>query len=186
MKQFIHLMCTVGFALLVTGCSTTAPQYSSSLDNVATLKNQGGPAKVGTFQSSPAKENANPISLRGSSMQSPYQNSYASYLAEALKQELSLAGRYSGDAANEISGTLLKNDIDATGFSTGTGVIEARIVVKNGDTMKYDKVHAATHQWNSSFAGNIAIPNAIAAYPALVNRLLAAIYADPEFKAALK
>lgn len=186
MKRFIYMLCAASIALLATGCSTMAPQYPASLDNVAVLKNQGGTAKVAAFQSSPAKENNNPISLRGNSLQSPYQDSYANYLAEALKQELSLASKYSANSAIEISGTLLKNDLDASGFSTGKGIIEARIVVKNRDTVKYDKVKNAQHEWDSSFMGNIAIPNAVAAYPVLVSKLLAAIYADPDFTAALK
>jgi hypothetical protein len=186
MKRFTYLLCTLGFALLTTGCSTMAPQYSGSLDNVAALQNQGGQAKVGAIQSSPSKENANPISLRGNSMKSPYQDSYASYLAEALKQDLTLAGKYSANSDNEISGTLMKNDLDASGFSTGHGVMEARIVVKNHDTVKYDKVHTAQHDWDSSFVGGIAIPNAVAAYPVLVKKLLTLVYADPDFAAALK
>lgn len=170
----------------LTGCSTMAPQYPASLDNVALLKKEAGTgAKVAAFQSSQAKENANPISLRGNSMNSPYQGSYANYLSEAIKQELTLAGKYSPDASIEISGTLLKNDLDASGFSTGHGVIEARFIVKQRDSIRYDKVKSVDHSWDSHFVGGIAIPAATAAYPNMVSKLLAAVYADPDFISAL-
>jgi len=187
MKRFTCALGAAIFAMLLTGCSTMAPQYPSSLDNVAVLKKEAGAAaKVAAFDASPNKDNANPISLRGTSLNSPYQGSYANYLSEALKQELSLAGKYAPDSAIEISGTLLKNDLDASGFSTGHGQIEARVVVKNRGTVQYDKVKSAQYEWDSHFVGAIAIPNATAAYPNLVSKLLATLYADPDFISTLK
>ncbi len=172
---------------MVSGCSIVAPQYSASMENVQTLKDVGDvTAKVGKFVSSPDQANANPISLRGSSLASPYENSYAVYLAEAIKQELSLAGRLKPDTNIEISGALLKNDIDASGFSTATGDIEARFVVKKGEAVRYSRVKTIHHQWESSLAGAIAIPRAQQEYPRLVQKLLAALYADRDFLDALK
>lgn len=69
-----------------------APHYTAPVPNVEKLKNAGEyTAKVGTFDSDKNPANANPISLRGSSLVSPYNDSYASYLGEAIKQELTLA-----------------------------------------------------------------------------------------------
>lgn len=181
MKRILTLLAVAA----LTGCSTMAPQYPASLDNVAVLKKDGAPARVASFQSSAAKENANPISLRGTSMNSPYQGSYANYLTEAIKQELTLAGKYSPDADIEISGSLLKNDLDATGVSTGHGVMAARFIVKQRDTVKYDKVKSVDHSWDSHFMGNIAIPAATTTYPNMVSKLLAALYTDPDFMSAL-
>lgn len=187
MKQLSTALCVALFALFMTGCSTPAPQYSASLDNVAALK-QGGDAKakVGTFMTVKAKGNANPISLRGTAMTSPYQGSYANYVTEALKQELTTAGKYAADASTEITGTLLKNDLDASGINTGDGNIEVRFVVKNSDGVKFDKVKSVKHQWESSFAGYTAIPRAMEQYPILVRKLLAELYADPDFAASIK
>ena len=86
----------------------------------------------------------------------------------------------------EISGDLLKNDIDATGFSVATGDVGARFVVKKGDQVRYDKVKTIHHQWDSSFAGAIAIPVPSKPTPVWCRRLLAALYADAEFIQALK
>jgi hypothetical protein len=187
MRRPVFAVLLVLSAIMLSGCSMMAPQYSASIENVQMLKDGGElGTKVGKFQSKPSAENANPISLRGSSLNSPYENSYAAYLAEAIKQELSLAGKLKAGTDVEISGDLLKNDIDATGFSVATGDVGARFVVKKGDQVRYDKVKTIHHQWDSSFAGAIAIPRAQQAYPGLVQRLLAALYADAEFIQALK
>ena len=142
--------------------------------------------KIGTFDSDKNPVNANPISLRGSSLVSPYNDSYASYLGEAIKQELTLAGKLNTGAEVEISGVLLKNDIDATGFSVAHGNIEARFVVQKAGKVRYDQMKSIRHEWESSFVGAIAIPRAQQEYPNLVQKLLAALYEDQSFLQALK
>ncbi|WP_231878947.1 hypothetical protein [Collimonas arenae] len=185
--HFLRTICAMAAVVVMTGCSVMAPQYSASIDNVQKLKDSGDySAKVGAFTSKPGQGNVNPISLRGSSMNSPYQSSYAKYVEEAIKQELSLANKMAPNANAEVSGTLLKNDLDSSGFSTGTGDIEARFVVKKQGQILYDQVKSAHHEWPSSFAGAVAIPRAIQEYPNLVQKLLASLYADPAFLSALK
>lgn len=187
MNRLLYAVCPFLFALVLTGCSTVAPNYSPSLDNIAALKASGAAkARVGVFTATPGAGNANPISIRGNTVASPYQDSYANYVAEALKQELMLAARYAADATIDISGTLLQNDVNAASFTTGHSNMEVRVVVKHGAGVRYDKVKAVNHQWESSFVGGIAIPRAIAEYPLMVSKLLAALYADPDFAASLK
>ncbi|SFB13704.1 hypothetical protein SAMN04515620_12022 [Collimonas sp. OK607] len=187
MHCFRALLLSLSAAVLTTGCSLMAPQYSASIDNVQKLKDAGNyTAKVGEFASGQGRGNVNPISLRGSSMSSPYQSSYSKYVAEAIKQELSLADKFAPNADVEVSGTLLKNDLDASGFNTGTGEIEARFIVKKSGQILYDQVKSAHQEWPSSFAGAIAIPRAVQEYSNLVQKLLASLYADNAFLNALK
>jgi len=177
----------LAWAFLGAGCALVAPQYSASIDNVQKLKDAGDfAAKVGSFESVAGPGNPPAISLRGSSLASPYASSYASYLAEALKQELSLAGRYKPDAGVEVTGSLIKNDLDASGISLGSGTIEARFVVKAGNAVRYDQVKAARSEWESSFMGAVAIPRAQQEYPRLVQKLLGTLFADDAFLKALK
>jgi hypothetical protein len=172
--------------LASTGCSIMAPKYTASLTNVQQVKDSGIQAlKVGTFESIPGKGNANPISLRGSSLDSPYEKSYAKYLAEAVRQELSLAGKLAPDAQIEVSGALTKNDINIP-VSSGSGDIEARFVVTRGGVVQYNQVKSTHDEWDSSFVGAIAIPRAQDRYPIMVQKLLASLYADPAFIQALK
>lgn len=187
MYRFTSILVALGVAALSTGCTLMAPNYTASLDNVNTLKSAGAyTAKVGEFSSSKDSGNANPISLRGSPMASPYQDSYASYVAEAIKQELSLAQKLASDANVEISGTVLKNDIDATGFTVGIAEIQARFIVKRRGEVRYDQVKSVRHEFPSSFVGAVAIPRAVQEYPNTVQKLLASLYADKAFVAALK
>ncbi|KNE24434.1 hypothetical protein AFM18_25080 [Achromobacter spanius] len=170
----------------MSGCSMVAPPYQASMDNVTALKKAGDfTAKVGEFKSEPSKENANPISLRGSKLSSPYNNSYSAYLAEALKQELTLAGKYSDQSSVEVSGTLLKNDMSVP-MGTGTGIVEARFIVTHAGTVKYDQVKTAKHEWPSSFVAAVALPRAIEEYRNLVSKLITDVFSDPAFLNALK
>ncbi|HUL41102.1 MAG TPA: hypothetical protein VLV32_04245 [Burkholderiales bacterium] len=187
MHRVAVMSLAVLFVVAGSGCSLMAPKYTASMENVQELKDAGDyTAKVGQFHSQPGPGNANPISLRGNSLLSPYADSYANYVAEAIKQELTLAGKLSPDAVVEVSGVLLKNDLDAATFGMGQGDIEARFVVKKSGQVRYDKVVSAHYEWESSFAGAIAIPRAQQAYPELVQKLLATLYADRSFVQALK
>ena len=187
MSRTFMLSVVLAAAALSSGCSLVAPRYSASLENVQKLKDSGAQTtKVGSFASTPGKANPKAISIRGSSLSSPYDSSYSSYLAEALKQELSLAGKLALDAQIEVTGALQKNDINAAGFGTATGDVEARFIVTRGGSVRYDQVKSIHDEWDSSFMGNVAIPRAQQRYPVMVQKLLAALYADPAFVQALK
>ncbi|HEV2287085.1 MAG TPA: hypothetical protein VGR80_13660 [Steroidobacteraceae bacterium] len=186
LRRALVLTVVVSGALLASGCSLTAPRYTASLDNVQKLKDGGiAPTKVGTFRSDSGKDNPATISIRGSALASPYNNSYADYLAEALKQELTMAGKLAPDAQIEVTGALQKNDISVP-MSTASGDMTARFIVMRGGTVRYDQVKSIHDEWESSFVGAIAIPRAQEQYPIMVQKLLAALYADPAFIQALK
>lgn len=187
MKRPVMMAILILFGIIGSGCSLMAPKYTASIDNVQRLKDAGDfAAKVGKFDSSSDKSNANPISLRGSSLSSPYEDSYAVYLVEAIKQELILAGKLKPDTDVEISGLLLKNDMDTSGFIIATGDVEARFVVKKGEIERYNQIKTIHQEWESSFLGSVAIPRAQEQYPRLVQRLLEVLYADNDFLQALK
>jgi hypothetical protein len=179
-----RLLGVIAATLLVTGCALKAPAYQPSLNNVEVMKKSPRSLALGVFS---VQSGANePISLRGSSMSSPVGSDYAAYLADALRQELMLAGKLDPKSQIEISGLLLKNDIAAGGILTNSGEIEARIIVKNNGTQRFDKVKRAELEWESSFLGGVAIPKAQQQYPLIVQKLLATIWADDDFQAALK
>lgn len=172
--------------LLLSGCASKAPPYQPSLDNLELLKKAPKGIAVGSFSVAAGATGATAISIRAANMGSPVGADYAAYLAEALRQELVLAGKLDPKSSLEISGVLLKNDIEAGGFSTNTGEIEARFTVRNGGTQRYEKVHRASLIWESSFAGAIAIPKAHQQYPLIVQKLLSQLLADADFQAAIR
>lgn len=171
--------------LVLSGCSIVAPPYTPSLDNVQALKNSGAaPTRVGTFNETGTAV-PHPISLRANSLRSPYGSNWSAYLSEAVTRELTMAGKLSPKADVEISGTLLRNEIDPA-IGTGTGDISARFVVRKDNTVRYDQVKSVHREWESSFAGAVAIPKAVTEYGYTVQALLATLYADPAFLEALK
>ncbi|MFZ6844950.1 hypothetical protein [Undibacterium sp. RuTC16W] len=187
MSRIITAFAGLAIVVASTGCSMMAPKYDASQNNIQALKDAGNySAKVGEFVSKNDPKNANPISIRGSSLASPYQASYAIYLSEAIKQELTLAGKFTPNVNLEITGTLLKNDIDASGFSIGNVIIEARFVVKKDGKTTYDQVKSINSEFPSSFAGAVAIPRAVQEYSPAVQKLLASLYTDKAFIDSLK
>lgn len=185
--SFVRPSVAVLAVALMTGCAIQAPRYQPALDNADALK-KAAPAKVGlgSFAVKPGATGAASISLRGNPMSSPIGADYAAYLADALQQELTLAGLFDPQSAVQVSGTLLHNDIAAGGFSTNSGEIQAQFVVRRGGNVTYDATLKADASWDSSFVGAVAIPKAQASYPTLVQRLLAKLFGDAAFIAALR
>ena len=173
--------------VLLTGCAGPAPNYAPFIDNVEVLKKSGAaPVQTGTIAVVPTLKTANAIQLRANTMVSGVGNHYGDYIAAALRQELELARLYDPQSATEISGTLLQNDINSGGFSTNDGSIEVRFVVSRGGQIRFDRNKRITHQWESSFAGAVAIPLAANNYPVKVQKLIGQLFADPEFVQALR
>lgn len=182
----LALPALLAVAALATGCSTPAPNYRPSLDNVERIKATAGPVALGAFSVAAGATGATSIGLRGSSMVSPVGADYAAYLGDALRQELQLAGRLDPSSGTEISGVLLKNDIAAGGMATNSGELEARIAVRNAGQVRLEKTYRAELHWESSFLGAIAIPKAQQQYPVLVQTLLRQMFSDATFLDALK
>ena len=179
---------TVLVATVATGCSLAAPKYNAKFENVQTLRDaELGNAKVGDFVPDPAaKQDVNRLTIRGSSYVSPYNGSFVAYLQEAIRQELYDARLLEPNAAIEISGLLMRNELDGSGINVGIAEIEARFVVRRDGQVRFDKVKSARHEWESAFAGATAIPRAQQQYPTVVEKLLTTLYSDPDFLSALK
>jgi hypothetical protein len=172
--------------LFVGGCATNAPKYNTDFDNVAKLRAATlAPVRIGEITKDPAsKQDVNSITIRGGTLTSPY-GSYTAYLREALEQEFTDARLLEANSQIEISGVLLRNEVDA-GISKGTAEVDARLVVKRSGGVAYDDVKTAQLEWGSNFVGAIAIPRANENYPKVLQKLLGEFYADPKFLAALK
>lgn len=181
----VTLLTAIGVCALFAGCAGPSPSYSPSIDNVELLKKGGlETMKVGQVGVTPGMPGANAISLRASSMVSVVGTHYGDYLASALRQELELAKLQNLQSKLEVSGVLIKNNIDAGGLSTNEGQIEARFIVKRADQVTYDKVKKAELQWDSAFAGAVAIPLAANNYSVMVQKLLSSLFSDPDFMTA--
>ncbi|MFZ6689098.1 hypothetical protein ACO0K0_15255 [Undibacterium sp. SXout11W] len=180
----MFMLGTIVIAMSLTGCAAVAPKYQATVDNAKTLQaTQGGVASVGPFTAKNA--NLNQLSLRGGAYTSPYNNSYAEYLKEALRVELESAGKLGNNTNVVITGELLKNSLDAA-IGTGTANVSARFVVTRDKNKSYDKVLSADTQWESSFVGAIAIPAARQHYADAVKQLLGKLFEDKDFQQSIK
>lgn len=172
----------------MSGCATwKAPAYQPSVANVSTLKTAtNSTVAVGAFSVKTDMPGATTLPLRAVTLASSVGTSFADYLAQALKAELELAQRFDPKTTIEITGVLTKNVLNADGMTKGQGEIEAQFVVRRNGEVRFDKLKSGTAEWPSSFMGNIAIPNAAQSYPLLVQNLLTALYADPDFLSAIR
>ncbi len=185
-RKFFLCAAFAASAFLV-GCAGPAPNYAPSIDNVEALKKSGAaPLKTGAIDVAPGMQGANALSLRANTMSSPVGANYGDYLSAALRQELEMAKLYNPQSDIDVSGTLTRNNIDAGGMSTAAGQMEARFVVKKKGVVRFDKLKSVTHQWESSFAGAVAIPAAANNYPVMVQKLLGQLVTDPDFVKAIR
>ncbi|WP_457282484.1 hypothetical protein [Polaromonas sp. P5_D5] len=184
----VVLFTGIAVSAFLVGCAGPAPNYAPSIDNVETLKKMDGAraVKTGVISVAPDLQGGASLSLRANTMTSPVGKNYGDYIAAALRQELELAKLYNPQSGVEISGTLLKNNIDAGGMSTNAGQIEARFVVTANGQVRFDKVKRIERKWESSFAGAVAIPLAANNYPLMVQSLVASLVTDPDFVKAIR
>lgn len=181
MKNIITI---AALTLLISACSMQAPPYNPSMENIQTIKlTKINKVNVGIITSS---KELNSISLRGSSMHSPIEKSYGTYLSKALEEELKLAKLWSGVSSSVITGKVLTNDVDISSFTTGASEISANFVVTRDAKVIYNDVISAKVEFESSFMGAIAIPNGQASYVNLVQKLIKTLFEDDKFIAALK
>lgn len=125
------------------------------------------------------------LSLRTYGFTSPYEGSFVAHLREAMKSELENAALYDAASALRVEAQLQANTLDISSSSKGIAVAQARFVLRDGQTVRYDKVIRVTHEWHSSFIGAIAIPAGAQNYATMIQKLLGTLFAGEDFRARL-
>lgn len=181
-----RVVCLMVPMIFLTACAIVAPPYPPDVDNIQALKDvPAAQVGLGTFESQPGASNPYPVPLRANMLRSPVGDSFGAYLADAMKQELMLAGRLSPQNGVEIRVTLLENTVDV-GVANGEARLSARFVVTRDGGARYDDIKSVQTQWPSSFAAYVAVPKAREEYPHAVQKLLGELYADPAFQRAIQ
>lgn len=175
-------------ALQLFACAGPSHVYQVSSYNVDALRfASASSCRVGDFVNADTKDVDQSISFRGlTTFISPVGETYADYIARALKDELSLAGVYSENSPIEISGTLIKHKFDASGTSEGEGDISVEFVVTNSGRHVYKKAHSVHKQFFTGFNGLEASINMQKAHTETVEELLNRLYKDPDFVSAIR
>jgi hypothetical protein len=187
MKKLIKGLTIAAAGVGLGACSALqAPNYQSSIDNVQALQGLGNVTmSVGTVKLNEANAGAlNDLTIRGRPYTSP-NGDFAGYLKEALRTDLTTAGKYDQKSTRAIGAVLTRNRLDGSGFSVGEAEVAARFSVTDGAKVMYDKEQAVKHEWESSFVGGIAIPRAAQNYATAVQKLINRLFSDPDFKGAV-
>ncbi|HEY2344948.1 MAG TPA: hypothetical protein VGH80_03585 [Xanthomonadaceae bacterium] len=178
-----RILATASLGLLLAGCVTVhATAYQPSIENTQALSSEGNSKiAVDAFNAANGVENRS-LSVRGSQLTGGGSDgTFATYVHDALQAELQTAGRYDQASQIRLSGTLTRNDLNGANMSVGTAQVGARFVVTRQNTKVYDKELVADHHWDSSFVGAIAIPAAMQNYTTTLQKLVAQLFADPDF-----
>lgn len=166
-------------ALSLAGCASNTIPYLATRENVAALQAlPRGQVALGQFTAQ--NPGLNEVAIRAVSYHSPFHDSYAEFLKEALRTELETAGRYAAGAPIVISGELQTNTLDGS-VGTGHAHISARITIRRGNDTVYDKIVRGDNEWPSPFVGAVGIPRAAQQYDATWEAMIASLIADPDF-----
>lgn len=185
MSFFKYTISFFVIAFFISGCSLKSGLYSPDFNTVNELKDSNI-KPINVEYCTYANQSIDNIGLRGSSMVSPYGGTFADYIQKSLEEQLKSASLYDKKSDFSLSAVLLKNELDANGFSTGTADISAKFIVNKNKVTQYEKIHSIHHEWDSSFLGNIAIPEALRNYPIAVQKLINSLMLDKEFIKAVQ
>ncbi|WP_345985673.1 hypothetical protein WCX49_00735 [Sulfurimonas sp. HSL-1656] len=171
--------------LLFSGCSIKGHPYQPDFNSINYLKDQNL-QKMSVNGSESSDESDEEVSLRAANMVSPYGGSFTTYLQKSLQEHLQQAALYDKHSKIKITATLIRNDVDISGFSIGTADLSAKFQVENDGTNVYNKELSIHHEWDSSFIGQIAIENALDNYPVAMQKLIDAFLSDKTFLESVK
>ena len=183
----LGLVAAAAVVLALTGCAAPMGAPQASIESTAKLRAAAmAPTQLGSFTLAPGQAAGmdQSVSLRGTQVRSPYNDSFAQYLKERLRVEVDAAGLLNPAAPTVISGTLTESDADAA-IGTGTAKLAARFVVTRGEQVAYDRTLRADASGESSFVGAVAIPLAAGQYQGLHRKLAGQLFDDPDFRKAL-
>lgn len=178
-KRFCVL---VSCALMLSGCISAHKYSAIGINHFHNSKFIGKSFVVGEIKLVGGKDGkVNNPDVRLGTMSSPYDNSYAEYLKRALIMELVEVEKYSDTGNFVISGTLLKNEITSPVFEQGKVMMSARIVVKDSDSVLFDKVVEYENVWDVPFAGDDARRKAPHIYLKAMNKFVELIFDQIDF-----
>lgn len=178
----------VGSTTLIGCASVTMPPPTANANNVEKLRMANlTPTAVGKFSLATGvrQDVDNSLGgLRGSSVRAP-SGSFSQQLKDVIVTDLKAAGLYDDRSQIQIGAQLTDSQVDAAISGPGTAKLAAIFTVDKAGQRTFEKALFVDSQWDSSFVGAIAIPEAINQYTALYKALAAKLFDDNEFHAAL-
>jgi hypothetical protein len=178
----------LALVLVTTGCTATASPPSTSILAVRAASAADFPAlALGSFKPSPglARGGDRSVGLRSVTITPPNGRSFSQFLGETIGVQLRLAGKLDPASPITLSGEMTETDAN-TRIGRANGAIAAIFRLHAGGRVVFEKALRVEANWNSSFIGAVAIPNAEREYTALYPKLVETLFNDPDFRAALR
>lgn len=183
MKRFILSVLIFGLMALFTGCANKVPAYAISTNNVVNLQGlakDNGKVNLNNFTDSGRNESkvmcrlATPVGTASG-------ETFASYIENAFKKELLVAGMY--DPKSNIT---ISANIDKLYGSTtiGNAYWEFTVTVKSSNGTSYT-VHSR-YDYESSFSAMSACSEMQRSFVPAVQKLIGDIIQHPKFVDLLK
>jgi hypothetical protein len=163
------------------------PPPQATLDNIQAVRAANlAPMRVGAFTAAPGKptEMDRSVAVRAGIQPAPG-GSFARHLGDTLATDLKAAGKLDEASTLVISGLVTETHVDSN-MPTAHAALAGRFtLVRDGKTV-FDKTLRVDTAWDSNFVGAVAIPDAFNHYNGLFAQLAAALFADPDFRAAAR
>lgn len=166
-------------AVLLSGCSVTADQYQPSVATQQVIRNYDRKVNVGTFTAT--KSDRKVLCRLANNVDLPDRHSFESYIENAFKEELVLAGMYSNESDITISGHLHDTDV-SSGVTDAHWTFDVTVANNRNETLRL------THkrEYNSSFVGGVACGhNMPKSLMPTVQELIREIVSHPKFESMI-
>jgi len=186
--RFRVLLLALTLMPLVASCMSwtyKVPPYSPNYEFIDGLKGRSvEKIAVGEVQPRDPNSPVNKITHRvieGEISLSVRDGTFADYLEEAIKYDLREIGILDQGSRIQLNATIIRNDVNLSKFSRGTGVMEVNITIGKDGNVTFDRPYSVQTKF---LAGPLEYRHS--EYPVLVRTLLEKVYADPEFFNAIK
>lgn len=162
-------------------------EHQPTLETLQALRQPGlPPMRVGEFSLASGKPASmdRKVVIRLSPVTAPGDGSFSHYLRDTLISELKAAGKYDPAANVVIEGRLTQSEVRSNP-PNGKALVGADFTVTRGGKEVFSKSYTATSEWESSFMGAIAIPEAMDRYTDMYAKLVTLLVSDKAFQAAV-
>ena len=187
MKRAIFVaLCALGLQACMT---TKLPPPQATMESIIVLRDSGiAPTNVGDFKLAAGKKKDidKSVSARGSPVQVEGDGTFSGYLRQSVINDLTAAGKYDKASGTVIEAELTENTLSAAGSKKASALLVVRFLVKRAGQTRFDKLVRQAAEWESSFIGAVAIPDAHNHFGEQFRLILTKLYGDPEFLNALR
>ena len=176
------ILSIAGFCtLLMTGCTTYAPRYSTSVENMIYLKDVKGTAKVRLATFSSYRPGLHAIGCRGvGPVSAPDDQPFERYIQRAIEAELRVSDLF--DLTDSIE---MKGHLEKISMSSNIGVARWEITMSFSSPGKESFTVSIVHKVNSAWNGQQACFLVAQGLVGAVQELLFNTFKHPSFKSWL-